>query len=200
MFQHTAARRRLAIKLNVNGIYLFVSTHSRPKAAGCVAPIPSADGQVSTHSRPKAAGPGGNGYPFSKSCFNTQPPEGGWCFETFFDHSQRCFNTQPPEGGWCCNWECQILKLLFQHTAARRRLGHSDRRYKLDRKVSTHSRPKAAGSRHSTRQPASSCFNTQPPEGGWLTLFLAIFHKSAFQHTAARRRLAHKKQETHLIQ
>ena len=58
-----------------------------------------------------------------------------------------------------------MTRLKFQHTAARRRLqlpilphekqqvsthsrpkaaGHSDRRYKLDRKVSTHSRPKAA--------------------------------------------------------
>ena len=33
---------------------------------------------VSTHSRPKAAGPWRD-YPFAPlSCFNTQPPEGGW--------------------------------------------------------------------------------------------------------------------------
>ena len=55
-FQHTAARRRLAIKLNVNGIYLFVSTHSRPKAAGLYFSLSSKILLVSTHSRPKAAG------------------------------------------------------------------------------------------------------------------------------------------------
>ncbi len=57
------------------------------------------------------------------------------------------------------------------------------------RYVSTRSRPKAAGldivvsHRHQS-------FNTQPPEGGWLLVYL--FHKSGskFQHAAARRRLA----------
>ena len=34
-------------------------------------------------------------------------------------------------------------------------------------KVSTHSRPKAAGPRAIWATPTSSCFNTQPPEGGW---------------------------------
>ena len=56
MFQHTAARRRL-VNLRVFMLaQLFVSTHSRPKAAGCF-----------------------------RLCrflcfagFNTQPPEGGW--------------------------------------------------------------------------------------------------------------------------
>ena len=81
------------------------------------------------------------------SCFNTQPPEGGWVcgfrvlkhslvsthsrpkaagnrynmFSSYFD----CFNTQPPEGGW--------------------RLCNTGVRY-----------PKS--------------FNTQPPEGGWIFL------------------------------
>ena len=58
-FQHTAARRRLAIKLNINGTYLFVSTHSRPKAAGSGFYPCRTVNQVSTHSRPKAAGEAG---------------------------------------------------------------------------------------------------------------------------------------------
>ena len=33
--------------------------------------------------------------------------------------------------------------------------------------VSTHSRLKAAGREASHLSPASRCFNTQPPEGGW---------------------------------
>ena len=76
-FQHTAARRRLpypvcerirrrrfntqppeggwdAIRDLINA--LWVSTHSRPKAAGCPARQAAKLAGVSTHSRPKAAG------------------------------------------------------------------------------------------------------------------------------------------------
>ena len=56
MFQHTAARRRLAKISERRREELKVSTHSRPKAAG----ENNADTKVfivvSTHSRPKAAG------------------------------------------------------------------------------------------------------------------------------------------------
>ena len=55
--------------------------------------------------------------------------------------------------------------------------------------VSTHSRPKAAGSQLHRARCGFGRFNTQPPEGGWL-----VFHQDGvsgrrFQHTAARRRL-----------
>ena len=79
LFQHTAARRRLVagqrqaiqdqIGFNtqppeggwtsprgVEPIYFYVSTHSRPKAAGSIAMTVIDAGIVSTHSRPKAAG------------------------------------------------------------------------------------------------------------------------------------------------
>ena len=77
-----------------------VSTHSRPKAAVGGSDVGCQAADVSTHSRPKAAGGegvaveaallfqhtaarrrlGGNGHhkKFIVSCFNTQPPEGGW--------------------------------------------------------------------------------------------------------------------------
>ena len=55
----------------------------------------------------------------------------------------------------------------FQHTAARRRLAEQKKKEKDDQEVSTHSRPKAAGSKSAKQVSA-------------LTLF---------QHTAARRRL-----------
>ena len=55
LFQHTAARRRLAAttfqKLTIEG----VSTHSRPKAAGARNGENHHNDKVSTHSRPKAA-------------------------------------------------------------------------------------------------------------------------------------------------
>ena len=57
--------------------------------------------------------------------------------------------------------------VLFQHTAARRRLG-------LLKIFFGHSK---------------RCFNTQPPEGGWNILYHSILKVVEFQHTAARRRL-----------
>ena len=56
--------------------------------------------EVSTHSRPKAAG---------------RPRSRRRC-------TQRSFNTQPPEGGWMDTVKSLAPELMFQHTAARRRL------------------------------------------------------------------------------
>ena len=55
--------------------------------------------------------------------------------------------------------------------------------------VSTHSRPKAAGTETPAVRHCIASFNTQPPEGGWdrNTRCTALYSK--FQHTAARRRL-----------
>ena len=58
----------------------------------------------------------------------------------------------------------------FQHTAARRRLGHLDYRNTADER-----------------------FNTQPPEGGWSFTYTQTMPSAKFQHTAARRRLEHCK-------
>ena len=76
------------------------------------------------------------------------------------------FNTQPPEGGWFfSNTETKNIG-QFQHTAARRRLGEKPSRPRHQCRVSTHSRPKAAGQEKAKRIEAVK-----------------------FQHTAARRRL-----------
>ena len=123
-FQHTAARRRLAEKLTVIGANAMVSTHSRPKAAGTKA----------------------RRHTTTANCFNTQPPEGGWerhVYQLFSQNGR--FNTQPPEGGWasCCATKARCKK--FQHTAARRRLADDHADPSRHERVSTHSRPKAAG-------------------------------------------------------
>ena len=55
-FQHTAARRRLGKLLRYQGALQEVSTHSRPKAAGHKFTVELVYWKVSTHSRPKAAG------------------------------------------------------------------------------------------------------------------------------------------------
>ena len=77
-----------------------VSTHSRPKAAGDAGWYHVLQFSVSTHSRPKAAGclqPDAYSY---WPCFNTQPPEGGWGERIISGRRLNSFNTQPPEGGW----------------------------------------------------------------------------------------------------
>ena len=56
----------------------WVSTHSRPKAAGRCLKWHGFLRKVSTHSRPKAAGSMINNLWLIYCCFNTQPPEGGW--------------------------------------------------------------------------------------------------------------------------
>ena len=78
---------------------------------------------------------------------------------------------------------------LFQLTAARRRLGlillHACYFYS----VSTHSRPKAAGTMRPTLCATCACFNSQPPEGGWIRIDKFMAFQILFQLTAARRRL-----------
>ena len=122
-FQHTAARRRLDFRRWVRQHNKFVSTHSRPKAAGLISLIIVYPVRVSTHSRPKAAG---------------------------------AHISSLPKG-----------HAMFQHTAARRRLGCSTYLISIPFLVSTHSRPKAAGPSWAWCNACFLCFNTQPPEGGW---------------------------------
>ena len=54
--------------------------------------------------------------------FNTQPPEGGWSTRSRYATSTTSFNTQPPEGGWQAFELLDEAIIMFQHTAARRRL------------------------------------------------------------------------------
>ena len=58
---------------------------------------------------------------------------------------------------------------MFQHTAARRRLAQHFRLLHRPIHVSTHSRPKAAGEGCAFEAQRFVGFNTQPPEGGWIT-------------------------------
>ena len=51
------------------------------------------------------------------------------------------------------------------------------------RRVSTHSRPKAAGYLFRFRCHTTVCFNTQPPEGGWLLLRVGLVLLSVSTHS-----------------
>ena len=148
----------------LESIALTVSTHSRPKAAGCYIEgyiltfrfqhtaarrrllglffFASDNLQVSTHSRPKAAALLGDKY-FAVTNVSTHSRPKAAVFQTA-----------------CC-----MMKLSFQHTAARRRLVIAVPFFFVNKG-----------------------FNTQPPEGGCFSLTLFLDY-TRFQHTAARRRL-----------
>ena len=125
LFQHTAARRRLAQTGSEVRVYKNVSTHSRPKAAGQWASTVLTGWRVSTHSRPKAAG--------------LKPRATSLITTLVSTHSR------PKAAGRICP-SFGMGRLMFQHTAARRRLAMLVL----------------------TPLWVILSFNTQPPEGGWL--------------------------------
>ena len=108
--------------------------------------------------------------PFSDgSCFNTQPPEGGWL--ALKTKAVGIFMFQHTAARRRLAADCYVgfIQMKFQHIAARRRLGGFGGNVGAAGRVSTHSRPKAAGGCRSAFQVAS--------------------FMEEFQHTAARRRL-----------
>ena len=104
-------------------MFMNVSTHSRPKAAGqpsCAATNPSPVFQLTAARRRLDL----------SACqaqihqrFNSQPPEGGWASGSRCPALYSSFNSQPPEGGWYFTIIGIIRPQTFQLTAARRRLG-----------------------------------------------------------------------------
>ena len=171
---------------------------------------------VSTHSRPKAAGAEFGCGGVKLGGFNTQPPEGGWRPECDYRGRVSKFQHTAARRRLVVISTFQTMIKMFQHTAARRRLVflyHFQLYQNLcfntqppeggwqrcpgndySQRVSTHSRPKAAGSdsagfgQHTRFQhtaarrrlvptaaarAANRGFNTQPPEGGWYS-FMSI--------------------------
>ena len=123
-FVSTHSRPKAAGKHACLGLYGHrVSTHSRPKAAGVVCTYKHKPKTVSTHSRPKAAGP------------------------TFCEllTAIRCFNTQPPEGGWVLQYRFPLQTAMVSTHSRPKAAGQSGSPSPLPKGVSTHSRPKAAG-------------------------------------------------------
>ena len=101
-----------------------------------------------------------------------------------------CFNSQPPEGGWPLSTIYLNQTSQFQLTAARRRLDVMSILLSKEQAVSTHSRPKAAGSYRTSVlnsllwfQLTAARRRLEIPPYPRKTLMM-------FQLTAARRRLA----------
>ena len=167
MFQHTAARRRLGSWSVICKLCWAVSTHSRPKAAGCwfsqmarTAKVsthsrPKAAGEihgetlkaveVSTHSRPKAAGASTDEYSRTMPVSTHSRPKaaGGNAMTPRAGHDVSTHSRPKAAGADLCSHV--FVMQMFQHTAARRRLAVLWSRFNQ----------------------TTERFNTQPPEGGW---------------------------------
>ncbi len=188
-FQHTAARRRLAVGLGSCLFGFSVSTHSRPKAAG-----------LSNRTDEEHI----VGFQHTAARRRLVPHFFGFFLHLMFQHTAArrrldyknldfvqivsvsthsrpkaagvihliimmmvvSFNTQPPEGGWIIKIWILFKSYLFQHTAARRRLAI----YGTDIQKANLFQHTAA------RRRLDMCFQHYP--------FIFMF-----QHTAARRRL-----------
>ena len=103
---------------------------------------------------------------------------------------EKGFNTQPPEGGWVSMPKTFAKNILFQHTAARRRLDGKGKTYYVGSRVSTHSRPKAAGTFLTDSKGRLIVSTHSRPKAAGPLRKLALCFIFQFQHTAARRRLA----------
>ena len=114
-------------------------------------------------------------------CFNTQPPEGGWQHSAVSAHIFGVSTHSRPKAAGCP--PISSNPALFQHTAARRRLVDRRRLGGNEPCVSTHSRPKAAGILFVSVYYLYGCFNTQPPEGGWVDEFLIQQHNQVSTHS-----------------
>ena len=166
-FQHTAARRRLEISFNIHFDYFQVSTHSRPKAAGHyrrhyrrhygrfqhTAARRRLDDMIAENSDDEG--------------FNTQPPEGGWLYVLLncpvFIVST---HSRPKAAGRQCFYPVRLHGVSTHSrpkAAGAKKMEEATGDY-----VSTHSRPKAAGPNKPPIFWPCNCFNTQPPEGGWV--------------------------------
>ena len=138
---------------------MFQHTAARRRLGGSVGQQ-LASREVSTHSRPKAAGQ-----------YESMSTE-----EKMFQH------TAARRRLVADNYD--VLRLvMFQHTAARRRLALTSPAIPILQSVSTHSRPKAAGSIPSKSRANPPCFNTQPPEGGWRADLPLALYKEVSTHS-----------------
>ena len=96
-----------------------------------------------------------------------------------------CFNTQPPEGGWVTGQRQAIQDQIVSTHSCLKAAGQPSAKEQKQLQVSTHSRLKAAGSIFFGFSFFIFGFNTQPPEGGWMTMTLGQVEQVEFQHTAA---------------
>ena len=103
-------------------------------------------------------------------------------------YSERRFNTQPPEGGWEISAFTASCRLVSTHSRPKA-AGTCHVIEPFIGTVSTHSRPKAAGRRQAILAVVLTVStHSRPKAAGLLSISLGCW-VNKFQHTAARRRL-----------
>ena len=125
----------------------------------------------------------------SSTRFNTQPPEGGWLLKRYFNRLINIVSTHsrpkaagtftnPTNGGSSVSTHSRpkaaglygdlcVADYMFQHTAARRRLGSETAINVLPEPGFNTQPPEGGWVTDFMNQEDNACFNTQPPEGGW---------------------------------
>ncbi len=187
LFQLTAARRRLVAEKRTTSSCMAVSTHSRPKAAGIRIERDNDKITVSTHSRPKAAGRRANQVARAVAVSTHSRPKAAGLLVGISQGGTAVSTHSRPKAAGRPIYPVTVTFI-----------------------VSTHSRPKAAGKGNRLGHVWPGCFNSQPPEGGWVippppppvaavsthsrpkaagTKFRICQFPKGFQLTAARRRL-----------
>ena len=120
-FQHTATRRWLPASPAFVRLRVFVSTHSHPKvAAEFCAFLVRLNKFVSTHSHPKVAAVSRQNSLRQRSCFNTQPPEGGCPHAALLFPETYRFQHTATRRWLPLSLPTRAAKSGFQHTATRR--------------------------------------------------------------------------------
>ena len=139
---------------------------------------------VSTHSRPKAAGMSTTTVRGFLILFQLTAARRRLArAPNHPHHAQTCFNSQPPEGGWQSKLNLWRSAWQFQLTAARRRLvwRHGRRRSRQGR---FNSQPPEGGwRRRGNPTKPSRRFNSQPPEGGWIRQPVTDYEQAVSTHS-----------------
>ena len=147
---------------------VWVSTHSRPKAAGIDFKPSLRTMMVSTHSRPKAAGPTVTSRYHRKLVSTHSRPKAAGLHTLAVRNEEGVSTHSRPKAAGHTHLERKAVG-MFQHTAARRRL--DIRILNVKPWVCFNTQPPEGGWKSST--PLTILipgFNTQPPEGGWQRL------------------------------
>ena len=140
-----------------------------------------------------------------QACFNTQPPEGGWGLDGALLQALNVSTHSRPKAAGRKSADRLSWVVPFQHTAARRRLGinlnhaptctlfqHTAARRRLEsmgqtfiqEMVSFNTQPPEGGwVSKALPNPFYGCFNTQPPEGGWFRRRLPDIRSSVSTHS-----------------
>ena len=169
MFQHAAARRRLANPpCRHQSTKMFQHAAARRRLAKHRARKPSCKSTFQHAAARRRLAAVKIAF-LSFFSFNTQPPEGGWLLAVAVRRFVNIVSTRSrPKAAGSVSAKSSATDWQFQHAAARRRLAFPLAARALARCFNTQP-PEGGWVSDQTLYTSNlvTCFNTQPPEGGW---------------------------------